>query len=259
MDKEFIREILSTEDGTSDKLIKDGDFIDSELLEILGKSSKKNLQKAFYSYKGSMPNGGYKYSVELKCPVCNSVHKKIVSKAKLMQILGYPNTYSYEKYICYCEKCKVKKETEEKLEEEKKDREYEERAKIRTKRYIESYLNPNNSFKKEISSQEKIDSIMGLFYGYGFHEEVEKTILQMSYSDFLSTPYWDGIRNYKLKRAKYCCQLCGNKGILNVHHKTYKNHGKEHLKSVADKDLIVLCKDCHEKFHDKLNDGEVSA
>lgn len=26
----------------------------------------------------------------------------------------------------------------------------------------------------------------------------------------------------------------------------------EHLRSIANKDLIVLCKDCHYKFHDKL-------
>lgn len=55
MDKEFIKELLSTEDGTSEKLIKNGDFIDSELLEILVKSTKKNLQKAFYSHKGNIP------------------------------------------------------------------------------------------------------------------------------------------------------------------------------------------------------------
>lgn len=259
MDKEFIKELLSTEDGTSEKLIKNGDFIDSELLEILGKACKKNLQKAFYSYKGSAPSRGYEYLVELKCPDCGVLHKKILSKTKLMQALGYSNAYSYDKYISHCDDCKIENEYQEKIEREKQDRINKENAKIRVKQYIENYLDQSISFKKEVSANTKIDDIMGSFYGYGFSEEIEKTILKMDYYDFLQTPYWDGIRNYKLKKAKYCCQLCGGKGILNVHHKTYENHGREHLRMVADKDLIVLCEDCHKKFHDKLADKEVSA
>lgn len=252
MDKEFIREIISTEDGTSDKLIKDGDFIDSELLEILSGISKKNLQKAFYYYKGSMPNGGYKYLVELKCPDCGVLHKKSVSKTKLMQILGYSSRYSCDKYIFHCETCKFKQEELEKNEREKQNKLDKENAKIRVRQYIENYLDPDKSFKQEVSENEKIDYIMGSFYGYGFSDEIEKAVLKMDYYDFLKTPYWDGIRNYKLKKAKYCCQLCSGKGVLNVHHKTYEHHGLEHLRTVADKDLIVLCKNCHEKFHDKV-------
>ena len=49
MDKEFIKELLFTEDGKNEKLVKDGDFIDSELLELMRKSKKKNLQKIFYT------------------------------------------------------------------------------------------------------------------------------------------------------------------------------------------------------------------
>lgn len=129
MDKEFIKELLSTEDGTSEKLIKNGDFIDSELLEILGKSTKKNLQKAFYSHKGNIPGGGYQYFVELKCPVCNKFHTKAVSKNKLMQILGYSNSYSTEKYIIHCELCKTKAEMEEKRKERERRTDWEEREK----------------------------------------------------------------------------------------------------------------------------------
>lgn len=252
MDKEFIKEIISTEDGTSDKLIKDGDFIDSELLEILSGACKKNLQKAFYSYKGSMPNRGYKYLVELKCPDCGIFHKKSVSKTKLMQILGYSTSYSTERYIFHCENCKSNAEMEEKRKEREQRADWEERQKIKTKNYIENYLNPNNSFKSEISASEKINSIMEGFYSNRISDEVTDVILQMDYKDFLDTPYWDGVRNYKLKRAKYCCELCGAKGILHVHHKTYEHHGREHIKSIANKDLIVLCKNCHEKFHDKV-------
>ena len=83
-------------------------------------------------------------------------------------------------------------------------------------------------------------------------DKVQIAVKKMSYKDFLQTPYWDGVRNYKLKQSGYCCELCKSRGILNIHHKNYENHGLEHIESIADKDLIVLCKSCHEKFHDKL-------
>ena len=83
-------------------------------------------------------------------------------------------------------------------------------------------------------------------------KKIQDAVRSLSYSDFLQTPYWDGVRNYKLRKSGYKCELCGKSGILNVHHKTYENHGLEHLRSIANKDLIVLCKDCHYKFHDKL-------
>ncbi len=255
MDKEFIREILSTEDGTSDKLIKDGDFIDSELLEILGKSSRKNLQKAFYSCKGSMPNGGYKYLVELKCPICNTVHKKIVSKTKLMQILGYSSTYSCDCYIYHCETCEAEEKIKAKKKQEERDTRWAEESERRTKQYICDYLNPENSFRSDVQVGEKISCIMWKHYS-GNENEIKEAVRSMNYYDFLKTPYWDGVRNYKLERAKYRCELCNGKGILNVHHKTYEHHGLEHLRTVADKDLIVLCKNCHEKFHDKLAEKE---
>ena len=85
-----------------------------------------------------------------------------------------------------------------------------------------------------------------------YYNEVEKRIKSMKYRDFLRTPCWDGVRSYKLKKSNYCCELCGGKGVLNVHHKSYENHGKEFDMEIADRDLIVLCKDCHAKFHDKL-------
>lgn len=53
-----------------------------------------------------------------------------------------------------------------------------------------------------------------------------------------------------LRRADYKCQLCNREGTMNVHHKTYERLGEEQLN-----DLIVLCQDCHAKFHDKI--GEI--
>ena len=72
---------------------------------------------------------------------------------------------------------------------------------------------------------------------------------QMSYSEYLQTNHWQKIRRQALKRAKYKCQLCSKHNTeLHVHHKTYEHIGQEH--NYQD-DLIVLCKDCHAKFHGK--------
>ncbi|MGL5347563.1 MAG: hypothetical protein ACRDA3_09425 [Peptostreptococcaceae bacterium] len=67
------------------------------------------------------------------------------------------------------------------------------------------------------------------------------------YKDYLKTIHWDDMRKYKLKEANYKCQLCGVKETeLHVHHNNYDNLGDE-----CPSDLIVLCKDCHSKFHNK--------
>ena len=76
-----------------------------------------------------------------------------------------------------------------------------------------------------------------------------KAIKGVSYPIFLQSAYWKEIRAIILKRDNYTC-VCGNKQNLQVHHKTYKHHFQEHKFL---KDLITLCKVCHEKEHlDKL-------
>lgn len=67
------------------------------------------------------------------------------------------------------------------------------------------------------------------------------------YKEYLLTEHWKTIRKRKLRKANYKCELCNSTEKLNVHHKTYENRGCE-----KDEDLIVLCEDCHGKFHDKL-------
>lgn len=67
-----------------------------------------------------------------------------------------------------------------------------------------------------------------------------------NYSSYLETSHWENIRNLKLKEAEYKCQLCSKKDVkLHVHHNTYERIGDEDMN-----DLIVLCEDCHKKFHD---------
>ena len=78
-----------------------------------------------------------------------------------------------------------------------------------------------------------------LALGKGFAE-----VNEMSYSDYLMTPHWKALSaGIKWEIGK--CQLCGDEGTsLQVHHNSYDNLGNE-----ANEDLIVLCPDCHGKFH----------
>ncbi len=82
--------------------------------------------------------------------------------------------------------------------------------------------------------------------------EIQK-LQELPYREFLNTIYWSIVRNYVVYRRGYRCELCGKNQNLNVHHKTYENHGSEH--SNLD-DLILLCRNCHAKFHDKLYEPE---
>jgi len=82
--------------------------------------------------------------------------------------------------------------------------------------------------------------------------DIEK-LKALPYRDFLTTIYWQIVRNYVLYKRGYSCELCNNKDSLNVHHKTYEHHGEEHLHL---EDLIVLCRMCHSKFHDKIVEPE---
>lgn len=66
------------------------------------------------------------------------------------------------------------------------------------------------------------------------------------YSEFLNSNYWKSVKANVLVRDNNSCVNCNSKKRLEVHHKTYKNHGKEHLRL---EDLITLCRDCHELEH----------
>jgi 5-methylcytosine-specific restriction endonuclease McrA len=68
---------------------------------------------------------------------------------------------------------------------------------------------------------------------------------KMSFKEYQRIPEWGARRNRVLIRAGYRCELCGSRGLIDVHHKTYERYGDELLS-----DLIALCRPCHQKFHD---------
>jgi 5-methylcytosine-specific restriction endonuclease McrA len=67
----------------------------------------------------------------------------------------------------------------------------------------------------------------------------------MPYQNYLSSRHWRRVREAALIRAAHSCQLCNTQqATLDVHHRTYERRGCE-----LPKDLIVLCRACHTKFH----------
>ena len=67
-----------------------------------------------------------------------------------------------------------------------------------------------------------------------------------SYQDYLRSEHWQNVkRRYWRSKFKKCCYVCGKKGFLQLHHKTYKRIGKENLW-----DLILLCSNCHKELHE---------
>lgn len=71
------------------------------------------------------------------------------------------------------------------------------------------------------------------------------------YLAYLQTEEWKRKARKARERAENRCQLCNSNALLNVHHRTYDRLGHE-----QDADLIVLCRNCHAKFHDKLETPE---
>lgn len=80
------------------------------------------------------------------------------------------------------------------------------------------------------------------------HTEQElEQLRSLPYVQYLETDTWKRTREIAIKRSGSRCQLCGSTSQLNVHHNNYQNKGEE-----MPYDLVVLCRPCHAKFHDKV-------
>lgn len=69
----------------------------------------------------------------------------------------------------------------------------------------------------------------------------------MNYAKYRTTKHWKTMRRVALEIAGHVCAICGRAEGLEVHHKTYERIGYERLA-----DLVVLCNECHDKYHEKL-------
>lgn len=65
-----------------------------------------------------------------------------------------------------------------------------------------------------------------------------------SYSAYIDSAYWKGIRERVLNRDRRRCRNCGGSKGLHVHHERYDFIGQERLEF-----LKTMCAKCHRRIH----------
>lgn len=65
-----------------------------------------------------------------------------------------------------------------------------------------------------------------------------------SYQRYLESPHWRDLRLAKFEECGRHCQNCNTLDKIRVHHVRYRN-----LIDCVPADLVVLCEDCHNDFH----------
>ena len=233
--------ILSKEE---DGYIEENDFIDLNTMKLLSCSNQAKVRKLFKKTSNTVPAIGY--NCEFICEKCNCDFVKSLSKTELFKVFSYIS----KRKICgmkpiLCERCQKERDEQEKRERQLSNMNESEKRFLNTERYIDIYLNPDNSWKEGIKPYQKINYLSPSFYQVNWNDII-KHIKSMDYYEFLNTPYWKAIAERVKYKAGYRCQMCNSSENLITHHRTYENHGDEihHVE-----DLICICKDCHEKHH----------
>lgn len=239
IDIEFIKRKIYKPDENQFK-IAPGDEIPLEVVNILRDGQYMDRKECFGVADARVP-----YIVHLNCSECDAVTVSPMSKAGMLEYLS-------SKRRVLCDDCKQKEETVKArriIQAKKNDARICEQEQLAKTQMVEKYATPTD----ESFSQ---DELLQIFYNvekfvYGDDiERIKNAIVDLSYKDFLRTPYWKAVSYYAKRKAGFACQICNSKQNLATHHKTYERHGFEHFE--IGRDLIVLCKDCHDKFHDKL-------
>jgi hypothetical protein len=69
-----------------------------------------------------------------------------------------------------------------------------------------------------------------------------------NYRSYLASNWWKNKRLEILKKFGPNCEICNYSGNMNVHHNNYSCKGNE-----TNDDLILLCRFCHESFHESIH------
>lgn len=222
--------------------IKYEDKIDStsfcKLQEMMNTYQKTKVKECFER----SDIHGITFLVEYPCVICKNTKTERVSKTQLFELLEH-------KHVQLCDEC-LDKQREEYKEKTKKIEEINrELAKENEDEFFNEWLNPDYSLTKE-AIKNPYNARNDIYNSLWFIDQTKiKDYVnnQMTYKQYLSTPYWQLVSMLAKRKAKYKCQLCGSDENLNTHHRSYKHKGFEirHME-----DLIVLCQDCHSKFHE---------
>ena len=76
-------------------------------------------------------------------------------------------------------------------------------------------------------------------------KERRQILSDPSYDTYMKSDMWYRKREQFLENKKdRCCEVCGKENANQVHHRTYQRLRLEKMS-----DLLLLCRECHEKFH----------
>lgn len=233
VDYELFKSIL---EKSKEGYIEDGDYIDAKTMDLFIKHGQANIKMLFKNYSET----AYYYA-DVTCGCCGKIEKQCMSKTK---IINYVNDIRQKRNKIRCRECQLEEERK-RLEERDKQRVSSIKIKEEnTEFYIENYLNPNRTWNEGVKANEKRHHLRDVYVDW---KKISDHIKQMDYHDFLVTPYWKAIAESVKNYHGHRCQLCNGTEGLSVHHKSYDIHGDE-LHNM--KELVCLCRDCHEKFHE---------
>lgn len=72
-----------------------------------------------------------------------------------------------------------------------------------------------------------------------------KKRIPKKYALYIKSKFWTKRKNDYYRVHKKICQACSSKKFINLHHILYEDFGFE-----KDENLVALCRDCHEEFHE---------
>lgn len=76
--------------------------------------------------------------------------------------------------------------------------------------------------------------------------------LGMTYKEYLQSDHWKAVKEKYYRAHKRECWVCGSTRQIDLHHRTYKRLGGEHLR-----DLVPLCREHHHQFHETHTSGNL--
>lgn len=224
--------------------------------------------KDFYLYLATEYKGWIKPYDEVESDIMFAIVNYEQSKDKAMSLFEEPKDKDKKVYLCnfYCESCSKEVPIEMSYNEiesliydsvlngthldheyvcdvcEKKGRGF----KIRKKKKLSKIKDILLGFRERDSDPVfEFDDILEV---HRLFPEIAFRLRSMKYRDFLRTVYWRYISAHIKEESGKRCSLCGRYGSMNVHHRTYENHGEEALHT---EDLICLCSKCHKNYHKK--------
>jgi hypothetical protein len=219
--------------------IEQTDEITEEMVAFLTKYPEGEVRKLFRPIPPKL-HPKPPYSVLINCCECKTTNRMGISKTKLFEIVrGLRKNGSYLILCPPCQQIKSERDLQ--------------RIAQRPKEIVQNttgemlrMISPTCSWNSDIPFSDRLFHLQQAWDSCD-KELVERKIKELDYSDFLKTPYWICISGTVRYRSKFKCQLCNSLSRLHVHHKTYEHHGLEIL--FFKEDLICLCADCHETFH----------